>query len=196
MLHLLIHKINHQDFDRGFTLVEILTTLLLFGILCALGTPSILAMQGVAKLNSSLDNIRTALETSQFEAIKKNQSCTVYFPTTVYTANRSGQVVGNCLMNGNGTSSSLSGIIDGLTLFYLDKGITVSTSNSTGTPAQVVYNSKGLTQSAGTTDVFATIIVSSDETSEKRCLKVNKGVGLIRSGRYIATNTPPCELIE
>jgi prepilin-type N-terminal cleavage/methylation domain-containing protein len=164
MLHLLIHKYNRQN-TRGFTLVEMLAIIIIVGILCAIAAPSLLAMQGVAKLNSSADNIRTALETSQFQAVKKHTRCQVYIPTN---------------------SSTISG--DCLPLFNLDPGITVRTSGLTGTPPQAIYNLQGLTQSSGT------IILSSNETGDKRCLILNKGVGLIRGGKYI--NNTTCQVTE
>jgi prepilin-type N-terminal cleavage/methylation domain-containing protein len=181
MLHLLLHPLNRQHVDRGFTLVEMLAIIIIVGILFALGTPSLLAMQGVAKLNSSADNMRTALETSQFQALKKNTNCTVYIPSNGNT------IVGNCLMNGTGTSSGITGIENGLPSFNLDSGITVTTS-WTGAPPQVVYNSQGLTQSGGT------IIFASTDTGDKRCLILNRGAGLIRGGIYI--NNTTCQVRE
>lgn len=164
MLHLLIHLSNHKDFDRGYTVVEIMVILVIVGILCAIAAPSLLAMQGIAKLNSSADNIRTALEASQFQSIQRKTSCKVYIP------NNSNQITNDCL-----------------SLVNLDSGITVTTTGITGSPAQVIYNKNGLTQSNGT------IIVSSNETGDKRCLEIKAGVGLIRSGKYIGID---CQITE
>jgi type II secretory pathway pseudopilin PulG len=162
MLHLLIHKINRQNLAQGYTLVEILAIIAIVGIMCAIATPSLLAMQGVAKLNSSADNIRTALETSQFQAIKKKTICDVSIPN-------GSQILQNCFNT-----------------FNLDSGITVATSGL-GTTPQVTYNRDGLTRQGGT------IIVSSTDTGDKRCLVVNQGVGLIRGGKYISST---CQVTE
>jgi Tfp pilus assembly protein FimT len=185
MLHLPFHPLNRQHFDRGFTLAEILTILIIVGILFALGTPSFIAMQGVAKLNSSADNMRTALETSQSQSLKKNKNCTVYIPSNSNT------IVGDCLMNSTGTSSGITDIENGLPSFNLDSGITVTVATSwtgTGTPPQVVYNSQGVTESGGT------IIFASTDTGDKRCLILNRGAGLIRGGTYI--NNTTCQVRE
>jgi prepilin-type N-terminal cleavage/methylation domain-containing protein len=182
MLHLPFHQLNRQNFDQGYTLVETLAVVIIVGILCAIAAPSLLAMQGVAKLNSSADNIRTALETSQFQAVKKHTSCQVYI------SSNSNRIVGDCLMNGSATSQSIANVPNGLPLFNLDPGITVTTAGLTGTPPQAIYNRQGLTQSSGT------IILSSNETGDKRCLILNKGAGLIRGGKYI--NNTTCQVTE
>jgi type II secretory pathway pseudopilin PulG len=181
MLHLPLYQLNRQNFGRGYTLVETLVIMIIFGIMCAIAMPSLLAMQGVAKLNSSTDNVRTALETSQFQSIKKRTSCKVYI-----TSNTN-QIVGDCLMTGTATSLGIANVLDGLPLFNLDPGITVTTTGLTGTPPQAIYNSPGLTPSSGT------IILSSTETGDKRCLILNKGAGLIRGGKYVSTT---CQVTE
>jgi prepilin-type N-terminal cleavage/methylation domain-containing protein len=180
MLHLPIYRINRQYFDRGFTLIEMLMIVIIISIMCALATPSLLAIQGVTKLNSSADNIRTALETSQFQATKKKRSCNVYIRSNGET------IVGDCMINGVSSNTDIANGPDRLPVLYLASGITVTTVSLTGTPPQVVYNRDGLTQNSGT------IILSSTETSDKRCLVLNKGVGLIRSGKYIST----CQVTE
>ncbi len=182
MLHLPIHSLKYQN-DRGFTFLEILAILIVVSILVAIGSPSLIAMQGAAKLNSSLDNLRTALETSQFQAIKTNKSCTVSLPSNASSIN------GNCL--NNGPSVNLAADDSRMTNINNDIIITTKsdwkTTNTQTTPTQVIYNSKGITQSEGT------IILSSTATSVKKCLKINAGMGLIRSGKYINNN---CEISE
>ncbi len=182
MLHLPVHSLKYQK-DRGFTLLEILVVLMIASILAATSVPSLIAMQGTAKLNSSLDNLRTALETSQFQSIKTNKSCTVSLPSNASS------ISGTCL--NDGPSVNLAN--DGTMMTNINNDIIVTTqsgwktTNTTTTPTQIIYNSKGVTQSEGT------IILSSTATSSQKCLKINAGIGLIRSGKYINNN---CEIFE
>jgi prepilin-type N-terminal cleavage/methylation domain-containing protein len=178
MLHLPIHPSHRQNFDRGFTLVEILTILIISGILLALATPNLVAFQGVAKLNSALDNLRTVLETSQFQAIQRKVPCQVSIPqqppvraTTSTTENS--RVIATCVADGR-----LAGDSSGMTT--IDNDIIVYGLPTTSDPdfQEVVYNKQGLTQNSGTIVLYSTV------TSEQRCLIVNAGVGLIRTGKY------------
>lgn len=200
MLHLPIHPSNRQNFDRGFTLVEILTVLIIAGILLALATPNLVAFQGVAKLNSALDNLRTVLETSQFQAIQRKIDLTVsgavpckvsiprqpsVLPTTSTTANS--RVIATCVADGRlaGDSSGMTTIDNDIIVYAKTVGWQNPTS---GTNLQeIVYNAQGLTQNGGTIVVYSTV------TSEQRCLIVNAGVGLIRTGKYVSNN---CEVTE
>jgi Tfp pilus assembly protein FimT len=207
MLHLPIHQSHRQNFERGYTLAEILTILIIVGILMALAVPSLIAMQGVAKLNNALDNLRTVLETSQFQAIQRkpdpnvidpitglksidtNKLCKVSIPRELTTIPKStsASVRATCVANVNlaSDSTAMTTINNDITIYAMTAGWQQPT--SAPAPQEIIYNSQGLTQNGGM------IILSSTATSEQRCLILNAGVGLIRSGKYINSD---CEITE
>jgi type II secretory pathway pseudopilin PulG len=215
MWHLPIPKSNYQN-STGFTLVELLAILIIVGIMSAISIPSLMAIQGTAKLNNSLTNLRDALEITQFRSSQKKtdelkNTCRIYIPKN------NNKVIGNCLITSNNSSVGINDntdtsliiatdpanpsmprplprSLDGWSVLTLDENVTVkdvitteTSSGMAGNPPRVVYNLQGLTQNTGT------IILGSSVTSDQRCLIVNAGVGLIRSGTY-TNNT--CQVIE
>lgn len=199
--------------------MEILTVLTIVGIMFGIAIPSFMAMQGNAKVNNSLGLVRDALEIAQFRASQKKRdelgnTCRVYIPTN------QNKIIGNCLVSSSSSSvgvddntdSSLriaSGLavgtvprsLNGWATVNLDEGITIK-DNSTlpglpplvagdprrvGDPPRVVYNLQGLTQYSGI------IVLGSSATSTQKCLILEAGIGLIRSGNYINNN---CEVAE
>jgi prepilin-type N-terminal cleavage/methylation domain-containing protein len=176
---------------QGYTMLEILAVLSLVGILTAIAVPSLLSMQGANNLNSSVEKVRATLELSQTTAIQTgdpDKPCKIYIPD-------GSQIVSECLIAADRTSSGIRDVPDGLPQVNLDDGVTLRTVNWTNSsnpsvndiPAQVIYNLKGITQSNGT------IILESSATANKKCLVVSAGVGLIRNGLY-QNNT--CEVTE
>jgi prepilin-type N-terminal cleavage/methylation domain-containing protein len=175
MHHLNAHKLIRQK-DRGFTLIEMLAVLMIVGVLMAIATPSVLAMMSRAKLTNAVDRVRDTLELSRSQTTQKNKKCNVYIPT-------GNQIVSDCLVTADSTSSGITGVTDGLPSVKLDDkdDILIENSDSAVPLLKITYNFKGITQNSGT------VILSSRDnpTGEKKCLIVEAGIGLVRTGKYI-----------
>ena len=177
MLHLLVHYQSSRKKIQGFTLLEMLTVLTIIGVLIAIATPSILATYASTKLTNSLEKLVNTLELSQIQAIRTNKQCRVYIPND-------SQIVSDCLPTADNTTP------DGLALINLDDGIKIS-SNLSGT-LPITYNFRGITQNSGTI-----ILSSTPNTSLRKCLAIDSGVGLIRSGTYIGPDfAGTCQLVQ
>ena len=184
MHHSNVHKLIHQK-DRGFTLIEMLVVLMIMGILMAMATPSVLAMMSRAKLSNSVERVRDTLELSRSQTTQKNKKCNIYIPT-------GNQIVSDCLVSADSTSSGITGVPDGLQSVKLDDrdDIVVRNSNSSAPVLKITYNFKGITQNSGT------VVLSSRSNpgGEKKCLTVDAGIGLVRTGKYI--NNTTCQIGE
>lgn len=175
MFNLNVYKLIRQK-DQGFTLIEMLVVLMIMGVLIAMATPSVLAMMSRAKLSNSVERVRDALELSRSQTTQKNKPCKVYIPT-------GNQIVSDCLISADNSSSGITGVPNGLPSIKLDDrdDIVIRNSDSAVPLLKITYNFKGVTQNSGT------VILSSrsNPDGEKKCLMVDAGIGLVRTGKYI-----------
>jgi prepilin-type N-terminal cleavage/methylation domain-containing protein len=73
-------KPHRRFWQRGFTLIEVMVIVMLVGILAAIAVPSFGSLLDSVKVNQTVTDLRTALQDTQRQAIRKNQTCTVQVP--------------------------------------------------------------------------------------------------------------------
>jgi prepilin-type N-terminal cleavage/methylation domain-containing protein len=112
------HSRTRRIWQRGFTLIEMLVIIAVMGILAAVAAPSFTAMMDGIKVTQTVTNLKTALQDTQRQAIRKNQICTVQVPKKSRNGNGNGngnaygnennnedeagsQITGNCLTSGS-----------------------------------------------------------------------------------------------
>ena len=178
---ILVHRLIRQK-DRGFTLLEMLAVLTIIGILAAIAVPSVFAMMTRAQLSNSAERVRDILETSRIQTTQKNKPCNIYIPT-------GNQVVSDCLISADSSSSGITGVTDGLPSVKLDGRNDIiiesikdfDSTVSTVSLLRINYSSRGITQNSGTVVLYS----RSNPDGEKKCLIVDAGIGLVRTGMYI-----------
>lgn len=146
---------NARTKNQGFTLVEILIALVIFGILSAIAAPSFLSLFSRNKVNDALTQVRGALQEAQRQAIRNSKSCTVTIDTTNKKITTS-----PCSVTGDRT---------------LDSSIGIATNETT---IQFSYKGTITLPDAGT------VVLSSADTSKKSCLVISSPLGIIRTGEY------------
>lgn len=171
---------NASKTERGFTLYEILTVLLIVGILCAITAPSFLGMLNRGKVNDATNKLRGAFQEAQREAMRKSKTCTVYLPDATTQA----QLISDCFLTSEGTSSGLSGIPNGLPIKKLDT-VAIKSNLNTTTPQRIRFSFRGNTTDGGTSVLY----MSDNSTPEKRCFVISNGIGIMRTGEYTESIT-------
>jgi prepilin-type N-terminal cleavage/methylation domain-containing protein len=161
--------------DQGFTLIEILVTIMIAGIMAAIAAPSFMTWVNNKKINDISTKIEGALKEAQSTAGRRNITCSVSITATQVSATNP-----KCLPFG--------------TRNIQDKAPDVGISNSNlsiagtgGTSTTVTYLSLG---TANITPKTATIIIyRTDGTTNgiKKCIVVSKGIGTIKTGNYTGT---------
>jgi prepilin-type N-terminal cleavage/methylation domain-containing protein len=178
----MLFRTNRQS-NQGFTLIEILVTIMIGGILAAIAAPNFMAWVDNKKINDAATKIEGALREAQSSAGRRNITCDIVITTTQVSASNP-----KCLPSG--------------TLNIQDKAPDVGISNSnlgiagTGgsTGTTVTYLSIG---TANITPNSSTIVVyKPNETTSgtKKCIVVSKGIGTIRTGTYtgsLSTGSSP-----
>lgn len=161
---------NAHKNDQGFTIVEILAVLVTIGILSAIAAPSFLSMFSRNKVNDALAQTRGALQEAQRESMRKSKTCKVKVPK-----GDDQTVSSDCFVTGNRTL----------------KGINIDHENTE--TWEIIFDFKGRTNDVANA---GTIILSSPDTSDQKCLVISQGIGMIRSGNYKVGATPPCQTVR
>jgi type IV fimbrial biogenesis protein FimT len=70
-------KTVSADFPKGFTLIELMVTIAIAGVLVGVAIPSFTSVISSSRLNTSTNELITALNLARSEAVKRSQSVTV-----------------------------------------------------------------------------------------------------------------------
>jgi prepilin-type N-terminal cleavage/methylation domain-containing protein len=172
-----------QRHNQGFTLIEVLITIMLVGVTAAIAAPSFFTWLTNQNVEQALAQVEGALKEAQSTAVKKSRSCTVQVTTQrikgISIDPNTGNVTDDpaCLPTGERVISSGTQNI-----------ALLGTGGSGGTT--IVFSLKGSTPITQTTE--AILVRRTDITSDQKikCLVISSGVGLIRTGNYTGTTVP------
>lgn len=155
------NNINRKG-DRGYTLTEMMVTLIIIGVIAAIASPNFLGLLSRYRLEGALQQLLGAINETQRLAMVRGKSCRINInpSTNKITANTAG-----CLLS----DRSLNSEIDIRSNFIGSTNIT--------------FSYKGSTTRAGT------IVLSSDHTDLQKCFVIALGTGIKRVGDYNGSKT-------
>lgn len=133
----------------GFTLVEMLVTLAVAGILAGIAVPAFTSLVASQKVGTSASMLQSSLLTARSEAIKRNTKVTVAPIGGLWTSGWTVAVSSTSEVLANNNKSTSASI--------------------TGGPASVTYNNAGRVSAGG----GSTFKFSASATSNIRCLNVD-----------------------
>jgi len=149
---------------NGFTLAEMMTVLLIIGILSAIAAPNLLSWYRQQQLYLAVTNIKGGLQQAQREAIRRSIDCTI---TVDATRNK-------LIDGGNGCLMSERTVPE-----FIDLTLTNNRSSH-----DIEFNFRGnINPSSQTTFRFSNEAVKNTE-----CLVISAPLGMIRTGRINANN--------
>jgi type IV fimbrial biogenesis protein FimT len=127
---------------RGFTLVEVLMTTMIFAILVALGVPSLRLWISNTEVRSVADSLQNGLRLAQAESLRRSRQVVLSLtnstnPQVAYTAAAGGT---------NWAISFIPAMTDGTeTATFIQSGVLTSTSTGfvVNGPAEICFNSAG-----------------------------------------------------
>jgi type II secretion system protein H len=166
-------KSSLQNYDQGFTLIEVLVVLAIVGILSAIVAPGWLGFLNNNRLSASQSRVFSTLKDAQSSAKRSGTS-------TTFT-------IGNDPTNGAYVQTSRS------QLQYLEQGVQVlSVTKKTAPtaltlPLTVIFDSQGFPISVNTTTSFKDFplritLNAKDTPNRKRCTTITTILGATRSG--------------
>ena len=148
--------------DRGYTLTEMMVTLIIIGVIAAIASPNFMGMLSRFRLEGSLQQLLGAINETQRLAMMRGKSCRININPSTHkiTANSAG-----CLLSDR----------------TLDDDITIR-SNFPGS-TNITFSYKGSTTRMGT------IVLSSEHTDLQKCFVIALGTGIKRIGNYNGSKT-------
>lgn len=151
---MLLYYVRNKD--RGFTLIEMITVIIIVGVIAAIATPNFLGLLNRNRANSAVSEIEGAIREAQRLAIRNGRSCTINITSATRTVSSPNSGSDRCLLSNR----------------VFDDNVTIDADET------IIFSGKGNTTSA------ATIVVSTNNDTVQRCVFVSSGLGLIRTGDY------------
>ena len=170
--------------DKGFTLVEMITAIIIVGVLASIAAPNFLGLLNRNRVNQSLSEVEGAVREAQRLAIRRGKTCSIRLTTASgsslslveVTPDGSGAYVG-CLLSDRELPNEVT--------FSLSSGGTVTPINSASTE-DLTFTGKGIPVDE------KTIVVSHPNVNVQKCLRIEGLLGNILTGDY-NTSTNECK---
>ncbi len=162
--------------DQGFTLIEILVTLMIAGIMAAIAAPSFMTWVNNKKINDISTKIEGALKEAQSSAGRRNITCSVLITETQVSSSNA-----KCLPFGTRNIQDKAPDVG-----ISNSNLAIAGTGGTG-GTTVTYLSLG---TANITPKTATLIIyRTDGTTNgvKKCIVVSKGIGTVKTGNFTGT---------
>jgi prepilin-type N-terminal cleavage/methylation domain-containing protein len=181
--------------NQGVTLLEVVITTVVIGILASLSAPSVMGMLARNDSKSAVQIIQSAIQEVKKEGLRNSKACTISLAYHDYNrADKKGWFTEvradkkDCVVNADEVDSSAM-------VVELPENVSFSTSNlptkdkeKNGEKiksSRISFNSKGVVISGN--DEPAVILVAAKGTSSVECIVVSPLLGLVRTGKYTGT---------
>ena len=164
---------NARTKNKGFTLTEMLVTLIIAGILAAITAPSLVGLLNRNQINEAQRQVESAIKEAQRQSIRRGKKCRVRINTNTKTIFSPDD---GCLLSQRKVGETKLGGGDTVSLKAKNPVMTIS------------FNHKGTTNSS------AVIVIESSLSSAKKCVAIASRLGAVRSGDYTGNVSVPANL--
>ena len=174
MQHYNVRKHKHKK-DSGFTLVEMVVTSVVAGVLMAVTVPSLVGMMEQTRVTDSVSQIKAAIQQAQRQAVRRGRSCSI----TVDQVTIGGKVKTRIKITDN--TNDLDCLLEQR---ILDESVSV-TSNVGGNPI-ISFSPKG-NKTAPNGDLIFTVSRTGNSSNQK-CVLLSGQLGIVKSGIVTSGN--------
>jgi len=150
-----------RKYNSGFTLVEMLTVVIIIGVLAAITAPNLLGLYNRNRVNRAMREVEGALKEAQKQAIRIGRQCTIDINTNDISNSANGCLLSNRVLNKPGS------------------GNPVILNSNQGT---ITFSGKGNLGTPGPKPVFVTYLANA--SSKQSCVVIESTLGSLRTGDY------------
>lgn len=165
--------------QSGFTLIEMLVTVILIGIVAAISAPNLTAMLNRNRSNEAMRQIEGALTEAQKQAIRRGRTCSINISINTTNSALVNPAGGGCLTSPRQLNENviLNTDAPGNSIIFTGKGTIPAPAPPAASPFPIL---------------FVTSIVNGVQ-NQQRCVVIVNSLGKIRTGRYLQALTAPLD---
>lgn len=177
----------HRKVNQGFTLIEMMVTVIIIGVIAAIAAPNFLGLLNQSRVKDGLAQVEGAIKEAQRQAIRKGKTCKINFTSSGTGDNLSiVQIHPNETISGRAysyTECLLSNreLPKSVSFSRLDSG-TLQTINSTN-EVNLAFSTKG------NPDVQEIMVIEHPGTNTKKCIQIAGLLGNMITGDYDSTDS-------
>ena len=175
----------HKKRDRGFTLIEMLVTIIVIGVIASLAAPNFLGLLNQSRVKDGLAQVEGAIKEAQRQAMRRGKTCKIKFVTKTIDG-KSRQTI-NVVESTDTGETVAADFYNGCLLSQ--RILPVDVSLNTGGITKITFSGKGNTE----TDSEGIIRISHPQTSTVKCLQIKGLLGNILTGDY-DSGTSSCKV--
>ena len=158
---------NARKLNSGFTLIEMLATIIIIGIIAAIAAPNFLGLLNRNRVNEAARQIEGALTEAQRQAIRRGRQCSISIDAANNLISNPAAPANGCLLSNRNLNNLIQLNSNTTTITFSGKG------NITATPRPVL------------------VVSIPNGTDLQRCVVIDSLLGSQRSGEYSGTPTTP-----
>jgi prepilin-type N-terminal cleavage/methylation domain-containing protein len=149
----------HKKRNTGFTLIEMLVTFIIIGVIASIAAPNLLGLLNRNRVNSALEEVEGAIKEAQKQAIKTGKTCQIDINDSSDSDNTDNAISGGCLLS----TRSLNELV-----------------RFNANVPNFDFSGKG---NPDTSPVIL-VVSMANGTNQKKCLVMEGGLGIMRTGDY------------
>ena len=166
----------HKSINKGFTLVEMITAVIIVGVIASVAAPNFLGMLNQARVKDGLAQVEGAIKETQRLAARRGKPCRILFTTDSDGSSIVQIAPDNGSVSYSGCLLSTRELPDSVSFSVLNSGslVLINSSNEVA----LTFSSKG------NPDVQGIMVISHSNNSTQKCIQISGLLGNILTGDY------------